>query len=149
MFDRISDDAHDSCRTVDRDLDGCHPPSLPGLRIVSTEASPRGQIFNVIFARRPKQEIPTGTEPIGISCTFDPAELNRSGAQSRVRGRKPGDRHSERRAGNVIQANLVAEDHRGGIATMFTTDAALQILLDLSRCADGMIHEESNARLVE
>lgn len=37
------------------------------------------------------------------------------------------NRHTERRAGNVVQANLVAEHHGARIAAMFAADAQLQV----------------------
>ncbi len=52
----------------------------------------------------------------------------RSLLQSCLGGGQAGDRHAERRAADVVQAHLVAERDRGGIATVFATDADLQAL---------------------
>ena len=40
-----------------------------------------------------------------------------------LRSSQPGDRHAEGRAGNVGQADVVAELHGGGVAAMLAADA--------------------------
>src|SRR4051812_23318856 len=52
--------------------------------------------------------------------------------ERRLRGRKPRNRYAERRTGNIIQADLVAERNRGGIAAMLAADAELQVLASLA-----------------
>ena len=43
-------------------------------------------------------------------------------------GGQPGDRHAERRAGDVVHAHLVAEGDAVGVAAVLAADADLQVL---------------------
>ena len=52
----------------------------------------------------------------------EPADLDRGPA-----GLQPGDRHPERRAGHVVQADLVEEVHRVRVAAVLAADAELQV----------------------
>ena len=62
---------------------------------------------------------------------------------------EPGDRHSEWAARHVIQPNLVAEQDRVGIATMFATNAALQVFLRRAAFGDTHFNQLTHARHVE
>src|SRR5665647_1294013 len=48
-------------------------------------------------------------------------------AESGVGGGEAGDRHPERGAGDVVEADLVTEDDAGGITAMLTADAELDV----------------------
>ena len=49
-----------------------------------------------------------------------------------VSGRQTGDRHTERRAGNVVQANLVAEHDGRRIAAVLAADAEFDVRAGLT-----------------
>src|SRR5262245_22811180 len=53
-------------------------------------------------------------------------------AQRRLGGGQPRDRHAIGRAGDIVEAGLVAEEHRGRIAAMFAADAELQRVAHLA-----------------
>src|SRR6478735_5877346 len=81
-----------------------------------------------------------------------PAEARRGSfglegsAQCRLRRRQPRDRHAVRRARDVVQTGLVAEEHRGRIAAMLAADADLErgpglaaaLAADLDQLADAL-----------
>src|SRR5580704_19406494 len=48
-------------------------------------------------------------------------------AQRRLRCREPRDAHAEWRARHVVEADLVAEGDRGGIAAMLAANAELEV----------------------
>src|SRR5260221_8584791 len=48
-------------------------------------------------------------------------------AERRLRGREPGDRHPERRARDVVEADLVTERDRARVAAMLAADADLEL----------------------
>src|SRR5690606_37011987 len=47
--------------------------------------------------------------------------------QRRLRGSEPSDRNAERRTGDIVEPDLLAERDRGRITTMLTADAKLDI----------------------
>ena len=61
--------------------------------------------------------------------------------QPRLRRRQPGDRHAERRAAHVVQADLVAEHHAGGVAAVFAADADLELACDAAALLDAHLHQ--------
>src|SRR5436853_596638 len=48
-------------------------------------------------------------------------------AERRLRGGKSRDRHAERRAGNIVEPDLMADSDRSWIATMFAANADLEL----------------------
>ena len=66
-----------------------------------------------------------------------------------VSGRQTGDRHTERRAGNVVQANLVAEHDGGRIAAVLAADAELDVRAGLLAELSSHLNELADAILVK
>lgn len=65
----------------------------------------------------PKKEDPAGgEEPLFLS------------AKGRLGGSQTGNRNPVRRARDVIEAGVLKERHRGGVASMFSANAKLQPL---------------------
>ena len=67
----------------------------------------------------------------------------------RVRRRQECDRHAVGRAANVIHSDLVAEDHRFGIAAVFAADADLQVGPGLASALRPDFEEMADAFLIE
>ena len=59
------------------------------------------------------------------------------------------NRHTERRAGNVVQANLVAEHHGTRITAVFAADAQLQVRTGLTTQLRSHLHQLANAVRVQ
>ena len=66
-----------------------------------------------------------------------------------VSGRQTGDRHTERRAGNVVQANLVAEHDGRRIAAVLAADAEFDVRAGLLAELNGHLNELADAVLVK
>ena len=60
-----------------------------------------------------------------------------------------GDRHTEGRAGNVGQADVVAELHGGGVAAMLAADAQLDVGAGLLAQVGSHLHQFANADLIQ
>ena len=63
--------------------------------------------------------------------------------------RQTSDRHTERRAGNIVQANLVAEHDRGRIAAVLAADAELDVRAGLLAELNSHLNQLANAVLVK
>src|ERR1700712_4912809 len=59
-------------------------------------------------------------------CPTSPG-IGGGSSQDGLGGREPGDRHPERRAGDVVEAGGVEEGDRVGIAAMLTAHAELEV----------------------
>src|SRR5262249_29962386 len=75
---------------------------------------------------REKQKGQASRQP--EACPFRGSGLPRLLLQRRLGGRQAGDRHPEGAATHVIQADLVAELDRVGVAAVLPADANLQLL---------------------
>src|SRR5262249_19232452 len=64
-------------------------------------------------------------------------------------GGEAGDRYAERAAGDVIQANLLAELDRIRVAAVLAADAAFELVLRTMAFADGHLDELADADGVE
>src|SRR5262249_45889732 len=62
-------------------------------------------------------------------------------AERRLCRREPGDRNPERRAGNVIKTNLMAERNRGRVAAVLAADADLEIIACRAAALDADPHQ--------
>src|SRR5260221_13263771 len=58
-------------------------------------------------------------------------------AERGLRRREPRDRHAERRAGHVVEPDLVAEHNRRRIAAVLTADADLEVPAHLAAALDA------------
>src|SRR5579872_6834468 len=65
--------------------------------------------------------------------------------KSRLGSRKSSDGHSERRAGDVVQANLVAELDAVRFAAVFAANADLEVAIGTSAPLDADFHQSANA----
>src|SRR4051794_30425922 len=63
------------------------------------------------------------------------------GTQGGTAGLEPGHRHPERRARDVVQAHLVEEVHRVGVAAVLAADAQLQVWPCCAPTLDGDLDE--------
>ena len=59
------------------------------------------------------------------------------------------DRHAERRAGNVVEADLVAELNGRGVTTVLTADTYVESGVNGLTESDSHVHQLANAGLVE
>ena len=59
------------------------------------------------------------------------------------------DRHTEGRAGHVVQANLVAELNGDGVAAVLAADAVVQLLAGRLGLGDSHLHQLTNAVLIQ
>lgn len=66
-----------------------------------------------------------------------------------LRGCEPCDRHAVRRAGNIVQTDLVAELDGRRIAAVLAADAAMQVGTGASAEFDSHLHQFADADLVE
>ena len=86
--------------------------------------------------RRRRQRRPAGpqgpAEPRVGACSESVHDLERRSASGRAAGLQPRDRHPERRAGDVVQADRVEEVDRGGVAAVLAADAELEVGVDLA-----------------
>src|ERR1035438_8262955 len=69
--------------------------------------------------------------------------------ERRLRGRQPGRQQTEWRAGDVVEADPVAEIGRLGIAAMLAADAHLESGPGLASLGRGHLHQLPYARLVK
>src|ERR1051326_7156252 len=69
--------------------------------------------------------------------------------ECRLGGGEAGDRYAERRAGNVIEPDLVAEGDRGGIAAVLAANAELDIGPHLLPALDRDAHQFAHAVAIE
>src|SRR4051794_21662831 len=76
--------------------------------------------------------------------------LTRRGLAERgLRRGEPGDRHAVRRAGHVVEPDLVTERHRRRIAAMLAADPDLQLRPRLAAALDADLHEFADAGLID
>ena len=64
-------------------------------------------------------------------------------------GLEPRDRDAERRAGDVVEADLVEEVHAVGVAAVLAADADLQVRLGGPALLDGDAHQPADAVAVD
>src|SRR5436305_15253870 len=64
--------------------------------------------------------------------------------QRRLRRRKPRDRQAVRRAGHIVEADLVTELDRRRVAAVLAADAELQLGLDAAALRDGDLHQAAH-----
>src|SRR5262245_55403521 len=106
-------------------------------------------------------------EPIALRSAFPQARLARTPwrpgrlrrrrrrrradliCQRRVSGGQQRDRHAVRRTAHVIQPDLVAEDHRFGVAAVLAADADLQIGARRASVLDADFEKLPHAFLIE
>ena len=62
---------------------------------------------------------------------------------------QPGDRHPVGGAGHVVQADPVAELHRGGVSTVLAADAQMEAGTSGAAQLDGHLHQLAHALLVQ
>src|SRR5258708_6136826 len=62
---------------------------------------------------------------------------------------EPGDRHPIGRAGDIVEADLVAEADGGGIAAVLAADAELQVLARAAAALGADAHELAHALAVD
>src|SRR5947209_2992258 len=70
-------------------------------------------------------------------------------AERRLRRGKPGDRHAEGRAGDVVERHRLAESDAGGIAAVLAADAELDPGARFSPALGRDLYEFADALLVE
>src|ERR1700733_7986415 len=70
-------------------------------------------------------------------------------AERGLRGGEACDRHAVRRAGDVIETDLVTERHRGRIAAMFAADADLQVGTGLAATRDADLDQFADAVAID
>src|SRR6476660_5612658 len=70
-------------------------------------------------------------------------------AERGLRRRQPCDRHAERRARDIIERELVAEGHRGWIATVLAANADLELGARLATAFDPDAHKLAHALAVD
>src|SRR4029077_15510907 len=85
------------------------------------------------------QALAAGGDVLGRAC------LGESG----LGRREARDRHAERRAGDVVELEAVAEADRARLTTVFATDADLQLGLDAAAALGRDTHQVADAFLVE
>src|SRR5262249_29500401 len=79
-----------------------------------------------------------------------PASFGLEGhAECGLRRGKPRDRHAIGRARYVVEAGLVAEEHRGRIAAVLAADAELQAVAHLAAARGGDVYQFAHALDVE
>ena len=79
----------------------------------------------------------------------DPISPPLSVEQRRLRSRQPRDRHAVRRATHVVEADLLEELNRRGIAAVFAADAELDVRPVWRPFVDGHLHELAHAGLID
>src|SRR5262245_51503430 len=70
-------------------------------------------------------------------------------AECGLRRGEPRDRHAVGRAGDVVEADVVAEGDGGGIATVLAADADLELRAGLAAARDADLDELADAFLVK
>ena len=74
---------------------------------------------------RPGRRPDALTQTLALTLALPPTGCRSAALERRPAGLQPGDRHPERRAGDVVQADLVEEVHRVGVAAVLAADADL------------------------
>src|SRR4051812_3983734 len=69
--------------------------------------------------------------------------------ERRGRRSQPGGRRPVRRAGNVVEADALAEVDRGRVAAMLAADAELEVGANEAAALDGDLHQVADPLLVE
>src|SRR6516165_1838576 len=69
--------------------------------------------------------------------------------QRRLGGREPRERHAERRAGDVVETDLLAERDRLRVASVLPADAELDPVLHAAPTLDGDPHEVADAGRIQ
>ena len=67
----------------------------------------------------------------------------------RLRRRQTSDRHTEGRAGHIVQTDLVAELDRRRVAAVLAADAAMQGRVDTLAQLHSHLHQSANALLIQ
>ena len=89
-------------------------------------------------------------QPISIGFQNFLLVFGRSGIfYSGLSGGQPGNRHPEGGAGDVGEANVVAEVHRGGVSALLAADAQLDVRAGLAAQLAGHLHQTAHAHLVQ
>src|SRR5580704_5113978 len=70
-------------------------------------------------------------------------------AERRLGGSQAGDRHAERRAGDVVETDLVAERDRGGVAAVLAANAELDVGPHLAAALDRDAHQFADTLAIE
>src|SRR5579871_4749786 len=105
----------------------------------------------------------SGAEPARLHLQYRPASraaMNRRAGrrlfvgfvgrlQRRLRRRQPGNGDAERRAGNIVEADLLAELDRGRVAAVLAADAELQPEPGLAAALGGKGDQLTDALAVE
>ena len=76
----------------------------------------------------------------------DRAQASGLPAERRLRRRQPGDRHAVGRAGDVVEADLLAEGDRGRIAAVLAADAELDVRPRRAAALGGDADQLADAR---
>ena len=64
-------------------------------------------------------------------------------------GSQTGDGHAVGGAGHIVQANLVAELHGGGVTAVLAADTQVQLRVRGAAQLAGHLHQPAHARLVQ
>src|SRR5262245_45222603 len=88
-----------------------------------------------------------GVRPGGLASCGD--GLDSLFLERCLRRGEPGERHAIRRAGDVVEAEAVAERDRLGLAAVLAADAHLQVFLHAPASLDGDPHQVAHPGLVE
>ena len=89
-------------------------------------------------------------QPISIGFQNFLLALGRSGIfYSCLSGGQPGDGHAEGGAGHIVQADVVAEHHGGGITAVLAADAQLHVGVGGPAPAAGIGDQTAHAMLVQ
>src|SRR5688572_1332599 len=101
----------------------CHTRTAvtPKTRIARTHsrASPR--------TTRRRTRLPRGAGRASVICRRCSSRVAATGRQGCPPGLEACDRHPERRAAHVVEADLVAEVHGVGVAAVLAADAELEV----------------------
>ena len=88
----------------------------------------------------------------GRGCNHSVAATPAAGSallESGLSGGKAGNGHAQGRAGDVVEANLVEEGDRVGVATVLTADAEANVGADLAAKLDSKLHQLANTLAVK
>src|SRR5919201_4819334 len=78
-----------------------------------------------------------------------PVALRAVGVERRLRGGETGDRHPERGAADVVEADAVEELHRLRLAAVLAADAELEVRPGRAAGRDRLLHDRADAGLVD
>src|SRR6266540_4990885 len=101
-----------------------------------------GWVPRVSGGRRPSLRRPLPPHRRLLARAAGLAEGCLTGGQAR-------GRDAERRAGDVVEPDLVAEAHRVGVAAVLAADAEVQVLPGGAALLAGQLHQPADARLVD